>query len=63
MSMADQERMWVDQVLETFDEFNISVDMGEETQSSGRSGIRSDDFVTLHDEMTAVIQIDPNAQW
>jgi hypothetical protein len=37
--------------------------MGEETQSSGRSGIRSDDFVTLHDEMTAVIQIDPNAQW
>tara|TARA_B100000579_G_scaffold78891_1_gene61232 strand:+ start:578 stop:1312 length:735 start_codon:yes stop_codon:yes gene_type:complete len=63
ISMADQERMWVDQVLETFAEFNISVDMGEETQSSGRSGIRSDDFETLHDEMTAVIQIDPNAQW
>ncbi|HAF68415.1 MAG TPA: phenylacetate-CoA oxygenase subunit PaaI [Acidimicrobiaceae bacterium] len=63
VSMADQERIWVDQVLEVFDEFNITVDMSEETQGSGRSGIRSNDFATLHDEMTAVIQIDPHAQW
>jgi len=63
ISMADQERMWVEQVLETFAEFDILVDMNVGTPSSGRSGIRSKDFVTLHNEMTAVIQIDPNAQW
>ena len=63
MSMADQEQMWIDQVTETFNEFNISVDISQEAQGMGRSGIRSNDFATLHDEMVAVIRIDPKAKW
>ena len=63
MSMAEQERAWLTQVSELFDEFDISVDMDAEVPASGRSGIRSKDFAALHEEMTAVIRIDPSAQW
>jgi len=61
--MAEQERAWLTQVSELFDEFDISVDMDAEVPASGRSGIRSKDFAALHEEMTAVIRIDPSAQW
>ena len=63
MSMADQEQEWVKQVSDLFDEFDVPVDLNVETPASGRSGIRSEDFAALHDEMTAVIRIDPKAQW
>jgi len=63
MSMADQEQQWVKQVSDLFGEFEIPVDLNIEIPASGRSGIRSKDFAALHDEMTAVIRIDPRAQW
>ena len=63
MSMADQEQEWVKQVSGLFDEFDIPVDLNVEMPAFGRSGVRSKDFDLLHDEMTAVIRIDPKAQW
>ncbi|GIT68798.1 MAG: hypothetical protein Ct9H300mP26_4850 [Acidimicrobiales bacterium] len=63
MSMADQEQEWVKQVSGLLDEFDIPVDLNVEMPAFGRSGVRSKDFDLLHDEMTAVIRIDPKAQW
>jgi hypothetical protein len=50
-------------VEEVFDEFELSADWGTTRPSQGRTGVRSQDFLTLHDEMVAVLQIDPLATW
>ena len=44
-------------------EFELNVDWSGEPPSQGRYGTRSRDFSTLHDEMVAVLQIDPLANW
>jgi len=63
MPLAAQEQLWVDQTAELFDQYDITIDFGSEAPSAGRSGVRSHDFAALHEEMTAVLRIDPQAQW
>ena len=62
-SLADQERTWIERVEEVFDEFGLSIDWGATRPAQGRAGVRSEDFLTLHDEMVAVLRIDPLATW
>lgn len=62
-SLADQERTWIERVEEVFDEFELSIDWGATRPAQGRAGVRSEDFLTLHDEMVAVLRIDPLATW
>ena len=62
-SLADQERTWLERVEEVFDEFGLSIDWGATRPAQGRAGVRSEDFLTLHDEMVAVLRIDPLATW
>ena len=62
-SRADQERTWIERVEEVFDEFGLSIDWGATRPAQGRAGVRSEDFLTLHDEMVAVLRIDPLATW
>ena len=62
-SLADQERTWMERVEDVFDEFELSVDWGATRPSQGRAGVRSEDFLVLHDEMVAVLRIDPLATW
>ena len=63
MPLAAQEQLWIDQTAELFDQYDITIDFGSEAPSAGRSGVRSHDFAALHEEMTAVLRIDPQAQW
>ncbi|MDE0872304.1 MAG: phenylacetate-CoA oxygenase subunit PaaI [Acidimicrobiales bacterium] len=62
-SLADQERTWMERVEGVFDEFELSIDWGATRPAQGRAGVRSEDFLTLHDEMVAVLRIDPLATW
>ena len=62
-SLADQERTWMERVEEVFDEFELSIDWGATRPAQGRAGVRSEDFLALHDEMVAVLRIDPLATW
>ena len=62
-SLADQERTWIERVEEVFDEFGLSIDWGATRPAQGRAGVRSEDFLALHDEMVAVLRIDPLATW
>ena len=62
-SLADQERTWIERVEGVFDEFELSIDWGATRPAQGRAGVRSEDFLTLHDEMVAVLRIDPLATW
>ena len=62
-SLADQERTWIERVEEVFDEFGLSIDWGATRPAQGRAGVRSEDFLVLHDEMVAVLRIDPLATW
>ncbi|MEC9473525.1 MAG: 1,2-phenylacetyl-CoA epoxidase subunit PaaC [Actinomycetota bacterium] len=61
--MVEQEQQWIDQTGDFFEQYDISIDFGSQAPTSGRSGIRSQDFAGLHDEMTAVFRIDPKAKW
>jgi len=61
--MVEQEQQWIDQAGDFFQRYDISIDFGPQAPSAGRSGIRSQDFAALHDEMTAVFRIDPKAKW
>ena len=63
MPLATQEQLWIDQTAELFDQYDITIDFGSEAPSAGRSGVRSHDFAALHEEMTEVLRIDPQAQW
>lgn len=63
MPLAAQEQLWIDQTTGLFKQYDINIDFGSEAPSAGRSGIRSHDFAALHEEMTAVLRIDPQAQW
>ena len=63
MPLAVQEQLWIDQTAELFEQHDININFGSEAPSAGRSGIRSADFAELHEEMTAVLRIDPQAQW
>ena len=62
-SLADQERTWMERVEGVFDEFELSIDWGATRPAQGRAGVRSEDFLVLHDEMVAVLRIDPLATW
>ncbi len=62
-SLADQERTWMKRIDDLLAEFELNVDWSGEPPSQGRYGTRSRDFSTLHDEMVAVLQIDPLANW
>ena len=62
-SLADQERTWIERVEGVFDEFELSIDWGATRPAQGRAGVRSEDFLVLHDEMVAVLRIDPLATW
>ena len=63
MPLAAQEQLWIDQTAELFNQYDITIDFGSEAPSAGRSGVRSHDFAALHEEMTEVLRIDPQAQW
>ena len=63
MPLAVQEQLWIDQTGELFEQYDININFGSEAPSAGRSGIRSADFAELHEEMTAVLRIDPQARW
>ncbi len=62
-SLAEQERTWMKRVEDLLDEFELDIDWGVAIPSLGREGTRSEDFSALHDEMVAVLRIDPLASW
>ena len=61
--LTAQEQLWIEKTAQLFQQYDINIDFGSEAPSAGRSGIRSQDFMTLHEEMTAVLRIEPHAQW
>ena len=63
VSKAEQQRLWLKELNEFFEPYKIELSMEDDAPSDGRSGVRSDDFSLLHDEMTAVLMIDPLAKW
>ena len=62
-SLVDQELIWRTRIEDVLDEFELEIDWSAASPSQGRAGVRSKDFFSLHDEMVAVLRIDPAANW
>jgi ring-1,2-phenylacetyl-CoA epoxidase subunit PaaC len=56
-------RRWRDRVADVCAAGGLDVVWPEPAGLGGRAGRRSDDFAELHQEMTKVYALDPNARW